>query len=149
MLWGSSTRLGVGPTALTSLLIGTSLSGLAAPGQSAQWVSLGRMDGLAVRRPARLVLGLVRFGWLLNLVTSPGAQRLHTGHRPADPGLAIARAGGTARIPGRTGQPAPGLQHFDLAGAAMGLGSVAALWLARKQWPRFPAVIVVMGVPQS
>ena len=39
----------------------------------------------------------------------------------------------------------PGLQHFDLTGAAMGLGSVVALWLARKQWPRFPAVIVVMG----
>ena len=39
VLWSSSTRLGVGPTALTSLLIGTSLTGLAVPG-SAQWVAL-------------------------------------------------------------------------------------------------------------
>ena len=69
VLWGSSTRLGVGPTALTSLLIGTSLSGLAAPG-SAQWVSLAVWMAL-LSGALQLVLGLVRFGWLLNLVTSP------------------------------------------------------------------------------
>lgn len=39
VLFSSSTRLGVGPTALTSLLIGASLTGLAEPG-SADWVAL-------------------------------------------------------------------------------------------------------------
>ncbi|RZA15005.1 MAG: sodium-independent anion transporter, partial [Proteobacteria bacterium] len=39
VLFSSSSRLGVGPTALSSLLIGASLAGLAPPG-SAQWVTL-------------------------------------------------------------------------------------------------------------
>lgn len=39
VLWGASTRLPVGPTALTCLLISASLTGLAAPG-SGQWVLL-------------------------------------------------------------------------------------------------------------
>ena len=60
VLWSSSTRLGVGPTALTSLLIGASLTGLAQPG-SAQWVALAAwmaiLSGLL-----QLLLGAVRFG---------------------------------------------------------------------------------------
>ena len=39
VLFSASTRLSVGPTALTCLLIGTSLTGLAEPG-SAHWVEL-------------------------------------------------------------------------------------------------------------
>ena len=39
VLFGSSTRLSVGPSALTSVLVGTALIGLAEPG-SAQWVAL-------------------------------------------------------------------------------------------------------------
>ncbi|PVY55609.1 MULTISPECIES: SulP family inorganic anion transporter [unclassified Simplicispira] len=142
VLWGSSTRLGVGPTALTSLLIGTSLSGLAVPG-SAQWVSLAVWIAL-LSGALQLVLGLVRFGWLLNLVTSP----VLSGFTQAAALLILA-----SQLPGLLGLHvslteligSPSLQHFDVAGAAMGLGSIAALWLARKRWPRFPAVIVVMG----
>lgn len=69
VLWSSSTRLGVGPTALTALLIGASLTGMAEPG-SAEWVALAAwmaiLSGLV-----QALLGAVRFGWLLNLVTSP------------------------------------------------------------------------------
>src|SRR3990167_9333133 len=39
VLWSASPRLSVGPTALTSLLVMASLSGLAEPGNP-QWVSL-------------------------------------------------------------------------------------------------------------
>ena len=142
VLWGSSTRLGVGPTALTSLLIGTSLVGLAEPG-SAQWVSLAVWIAL-LSGTLQLVLGLVRFGWLLNLVTSP----VLSGFTQAAALLILA-----SQLPGLVGLRAslaelvstPGLQHFDLTGAAMGLGSIAALLLARRYWPKFPAVIVVMG----
>ena len=142
VLWGSSTRLGVGPTALTSLLIGTSLVGLAEPG-SAQWVSLAVWIAL-LSGALQLVLGLVRFGWLLNLVTSP----VLSGFTQAAALLILA-----SQLPGLVGLRAslaelvstPGLQHFDLTGAAMGLGSIAALLLARRYWPKFPAVIVVMG----
>lgn len=69
VLFSSSTRLGVGPTALTSLLIGASLTGLAEPG-SAQWVALAAWMAL-LSGLLQLVMGMARFGWLLNLVTSP------------------------------------------------------------------------------
>jgi len=59
VLWSSSTRLGVGPTALTSLLIGASLTGLADPG-SAEGVALAAwMALLSGMHP--LVQGGVRF----------------------------------------------------------------------------------------
>src|SRR6218665_797158 len=69
VLFSSSTRLGVGPTALTSLLIGAALTGLAEPG-SAQWVALAAWMAL-FSGLLQLVMGLARFGWLLNLITSP------------------------------------------------------------------------------
>lgn len=142
VLWGSSSRLSVGPTALTSLLIGASLTGLAEPG-SAQWVALAAWMAL-LTGVLQLLLGLVRFGWLLNLVTSPvlsgftqaAALLILASQLPALTGL---------RVPLAELFTSPGLRHFDLLGAGMGLGSIAALALAKRFWPGFPAVIVVMG----
>ena len=142
VLWGSSSRLSVGPTALTSLLIGASLTGLAEPG-SAQWVALAAWMAL-LTGALQLLLGLVRFGWLLNLVTSPvlsgftqaAALLILASQLPALTGL---------RVPLAELAATPGVQHFDLLGAGMGLGSIAALVLAKRFWPGFPAVIVVMG----
>jgi len=142
VLWGSSSRLSVGPTALTSLLIGASLTGLAEPG-SAQWVALAAWMAL-LTGVLQLVLGVVRFGWLLNLVTSPvlsgftqaAALLILASQLPALTGL---------RVPLGELLASPGLRHFDLLGTAMGLGSIAALALAKRFWPGFPAVIVVMG----
>ena len=142
VLWSSSTRLGVGPTALTSLLIGTSLTGLAQPG-SAEWVALAVwiaiLSGLL-----QLGLGVVRCGWLLNLVTSPvlsgftqaAALLILVSQLPALLGL---------RVPVDALLAAPQLAQFDWHAAAFGVGSVAALVLAKRQWPQFPAVVVVMG----
>ena len=69
VLFSASARLSVGPTALTSLLISASLLPLAQPG-SAEWVSLAvwlaLLSGLL-----QIVLGAVRFGWLLNVVNAP------------------------------------------------------------------------------
>ncbi len=69
VLFSSSSRLSVGPSALTSVLVGASLVGLAQPG-SAQWVALAAW--------LALLAGLVQFGigaggaaWVMNLVTSP------------------------------------------------------------------------------
>ncbi|WP_205763744.1 SulP family inorganic anion transporter [Acidovorax sp. SRB_24] len=142
VLWSSSTRLGVGPTALTSLLIGASLTGLAAPG-SAQWVALAAWIAL-LSGLLQLVLGAVRFGWLLNLVTSPvlsgftqaAALLILASQLPALTGL---------RVPLESLVSAPQWAQFDWSAAGYGLGSVAALVLAKRQWPQFPAVIVVMG----
>lgn len=143
VLFSSSTRLGVGPTALTSLLIGASLTGLAAPG-SAQWVALAAWLAL-LSGLLQLVMGLARFGWLLNLVTSPvlsgftqaaallilGSQlRALTGLRATD-------------WQALWSTPAPAL--LEPTGAAFGLGSLALLLLARRWRPQFPAAIVVLG----
>ncbi|MCW5259709.1 SulP family inorganic anion transporter [Verminephrobacter eiseniae] len=143
VLFSSSTRLGVGPTALTSLLIGAALTGLAEPG-SAQWVALAAWMAL-LSGLLQLVMGLARFGWLLNLITSPvlsgftqaaallilGSQlRSLTGLRATDWGALWST-------------PSPGL--FDLTAAAFGLGSLALLLLARRWRPHFPTAIVVVG----
>ena len=58
VLFSSSTRLGVGPTALTSLLIGASLTGLAEPG-SAQWVALAAWMAL-LSGLLQMVMGMAR-----------------------------------------------------------------------------------------
>ncbi|KQO20073.1 SulP family inorganic anion transporter [Acidovorax sp. Leaf78] len=142
VLFSSSTRLGVGPTALTSLLIGASLTGLAEPG-SAQWVAMAAWMAL-LSGLLQLVMGLARFGWLLNLVTSPvlsgftqAAALLILGSQLAS--LTGLRADWGALF----ATPSPGL--FDLTAAAFGLGSLALLILARRWRPNFPAAIVIVG----
>ena len=142
VLFSSSTRLGVGPTALTSLLIGTSLTGLAEPG-SAQWVALAVWMAL-LSGAVQLLMGVARFGWLLQLVTSPvlggftqaAAWLILVSQLPALTGLGV---------PLESLLASPQWSHFDWGAAGFGLGSVAARVLAKRQWPQFPAVIVVMG----
>ncbi|MGE8319604.1 MAG: SulP family inorganic anion transporter [Comamonas sp.] len=141
VLWSSSTRLGVGPTALTSLLVGASLAGLAEPG-SAQWVALAAwmaiLSGLL-----QIVLGIVRFGWLLNLVTSP----ILNGFTQAAALLILA-----SQLPALLGLRTtwgavlsdPSWYHFDLASAGFGLGSWLLLVLFKRWKASFPAAIVVV-----
>ena len=142
-LWGGSTRVSVGPTALTCLLVSASLTGLAAPG-SAQWLELGVwlaiLSGLL-----QLVLGLGRYGWLLNLISSP----VMTGFTQAAALLIIA-----SQLPALLGLPqglagfasGPQAGQFDLQALLFGVLSLGAL-LAAKRWaPRLPAIMgVVLG----
>ena len=142
VLFSSSTRLGVGPTALTSLLIGASLTGLAEP-SSAQWVAMAAWMAL-LSGLLQLVMGLVRFGWLLNLVTSPvlngftqAAALLILGSQLG--ALTGLRADWGALL------SSPSIGLFDLTAAAFGLGSLALLILGRRLRPSFPSAIVVVG----
>ncbi|MDZ4127774.1 MAG: SulP family inorganic anion transporter, partial [Hydrogenophaga sp.] len=122
VLFSSSVRLSVGPTALTCLLISASLTGLAEPG-SAQWIALAvwlaLLSGLL-----QIVLGFVRFGWLLNLVNSPVLMAF----TQAAAVLIIA-----SQLPALLGLGAwdslawPAQVH--LPSLAFGLGSLAALML--------------------
>ena len=135
-MWGSSTRLSVGPTALTCLLIGSSLSSLATPG-SAEWVQLGiwlaLFSGLV-----QLVLGLGRFGWLLNLVTSP----VLAGFTQAAALLILA-----SQLPKLLGW-AGGLTStatFHAPTATFGLVCLAVLLLARRWLARFPSALAVIA----
>ena len=137
VLFSASVRLSVGPTALTCLLISASLSGLAEPG-SAQWIALAvwlaLLSGLL-----QIMLGFARFGWLLNLVNSPVLMAFTQGAAV----LIIA-----SQLPALLG-----LGSWDslfdsarvhLPSLAFGLGSLAALMLARRWRPGFPTVLAVV-----
>src|SRR5512133_376018 len=69
VLFSGSTRLSVGPSALTSVLVGASLAGLAQPG-SEQWIMLVVWLAL-LSGGIQLGLGAARAAWVLNLVSSP------------------------------------------------------------------------------
>lgn len=138
VLWSSSSRLSVGPTALTCLLVSSSLSGLAVPG-STQWVALAVWLAL-LSGTLQLLLGLGRFGWLLNLVSSP----VLTGFTQAASLLIIssqlpAMIGLEGSLTSLLGQPS-----VNLTALGFGLGSLIVLVLGRRWLPRFPVVVVVV-----
>jgi sulfate permease, SulP family len=146
VLWGASTRLSVGPTALTCLLVSSSLTGLAQPG-STDWVMLAVWLAL-MSGAVQLLMGLARFGWLLNLVTSPvltgftqaAALLILASQLPTLLGLngsmgsLVSQAWAGAALP------------VNLNAAAFGIGSLALMLLGKRLWPNFPVVIAVVAV---
>ncbi|MFV0681424.1 SulP family inorganic anion transporter [Ottowia sp.] len=140
VLLSASARLSVGPTALTSLLIYASLSPLAQPG-SAQWVSLAVWLAL-MSGALQVVLGVVRFGWLLNLVNSPvlmaftqaAAVLIIASQLPA----LLGAAGGWASL-----LHAPSVHGWALV---FGVAALALLMLVRRWKPAFPSVLVLVLV---
>jgi SulP family sulfate permease len=138
VLFSASPRLSVGPTALTSILIAASLSGMAAP-SSAEWVNLtvwlSLMTGLL-----QVVLGFARFGWLLNLVSSPVLMAFTQGA-----GVLII----SSQIPALLGLTngwstlLTGV-GIDWASLVFGVATLVLLLLARRWRPTFPTVLVVV-----
>ena len=138
VLFSASTRLSVGPTALTAMLVSASLAGMAAPG-SAEWVHLAvwlsLLSGLL-----QIVLGYARFGWLLNLVSSPvltaftqgAAVLILSSQLPALLGLTR----GWASL--------ADLQSLNLYSLAFGLVTLGVLLLTKRLKPTFPTVLVVV-----
>ena len=139
VLWGASTRLSVGPTALTCLLVAASLSGLAVPG-SPQWVALAAWLAL-LSGALQLVLGIGRYGWLLNLISSP----VLTGFTQAA-GLLIIASQLPAML-GLSGGLATLFDHprIDPRATAFGFASLGLLVLARRLWPRLPMIVLVVA----
>ena len=137
-LFSASTRLSVGPTALTAMLVSASLAGMAAPG-SAEWVNLAIwlsvLTGLL-----QIVLGFARFGWLLNLVSSPvltaftqgAAVIILSSQLPTLLGMTVGWSG------------LPHLSSINLYSLAFGLVSLAVLVLSKRLKPTFPTVLVVV-----
>ena len=138
VLFSASPRLSVGPTALTSILIAASLSGMAAPG-SAEWVNLtvwlSLMTGLL-----QVVLGFARFGWLLNLVSSPVLMAFTQGAgvliiSSQVPALLGLTNGWSTLLTGA---------GIDWASMLFGVVTLVLLLLARRWRPTFPTVLVVV-----
>lgn len=140
VLFSSSTRLSVGPSALTSVLVGASLAGLAVPA-SADWVSLAVWLAL-IAGAMQLALGAAGASWVLNLVSSP----VLTGFSQAAALLIIA-----SQVPALLGLNGPlaslsSAPQFDLTAMACGLGSLV-LFVAGKRWiPRLPMVLLVIAL---
>ena len=138
VLFSGSTRLATGPTALTSVLVGASLIGLAVPG-SAQWVALAVwlsiLSGLM-----QLGVGASGGAWMLNLVSTP----VLTGFTQAAALLIIA-----SQLPALLGLTGPlaslrGQPQWNTEALAFGVGALALLLLARRSAPRLPAVLLVV-----
>lgn len=138
VLFSSSVRLSVGPTALSCLLVSASLSGLAEPG-SARWVELAVwlaiLTGLL-----QVALGFMRFGWLLNLVNAPvlmaftqAAALLIISSQLPDL-LGISRGWSTWL-------QTPAVHWPSLA---FGLVSLALLQLSRRWKPAVPSVLLIV-----
>ena len=141
VLFGSANRLSIGPAALTCVLISASLTGMAEPG-SAQWVSLAVWLAL-LSGAIQLLLGLGNYGWLINLVSAP----VMMGFTQAASLLIMA-----SQIPGLLGIKAWSWDVSNGFGwltgwpAWFGLTSLAALLLLRHYKPRWPGIMIVMGV---
>lgn len=144
VLFGSANRLSVGPAALTCVLIGASLTGMAEPG-SAEWVSLAVWLSL-LSGGIQLLLGLGHYGWLINLVSSP----VMMGFTQAASLLIMA-----SQVPALLGVKA---WRWDVSSwsdwltgwpALFGLGSLAVLLLLRKFKPRWPGIMLVMGAASA
>ena len=133
VMWGGSTRLSIGPSALTCVLISASLTGLAEPASS-HWVNLAIW--LAILAGSfQLIMGALRYGWLLNLISSP----VMMGFTQAAGLLVMA-----SQLPAITGWHAGGsVQWTDLS---FGMCSLAALFAAKKWAPKSPSIMLVVAV---
>jgi SulP family sulfate permease len=139
VLFSASTRLSVGPSALSSVLVGASLIGMATPG-SASWIALAVWLAL-LSGALQLVVGLTRSAWVLNLVSSP----VLAGFSQAAALLIIA-----SQLPALIGlQGALGtLLHgpqFDLQALAYGVVSLVLFIAARRLAPRLPIMLIVLA----
>lgn len=138
VLFSASTRLSVGPTALTCLLVSASLTGLAEPG-SPQWVDMAVWLSL-FSGALQLLLGFMRFGWLLNLVSAP----VLAAFTQAAAVLII-----SSQVPALLGLPSgwtslASWQTLHWPSAAAGLLGLALLLLTRRWRATLPSVLLVM-----
>jgi SulP family sulfate permease len=136
VMWGGSTRLSIGPSALTCVLISASLAGMAQPA-SAHWVQLAVWLAL-IAGSLQLLMGVMRYGWLLNLISSP----VMMGFTQAAGLLVMA-----SQLPAITGwSPGGSVQWADLA---FGASSLAALFAAKKWRPKWPSIMLVVAASAS
>jgi SulP family sulfate permease len=100
---------------------------------SAQWVNLAIWLAL-LAGTLQLLMGVLRYGWLLNLISSP----VMMGFTQAAGLLIMA-----SQLPALTGWQADG--SFQWADVGFGAASLAALLLAKKWAPKSPSIMLVVA----
>jgi SulP family sulfate permease len=139
VLFSASTRLSVGPSALSSVLVGASLIGMAEP-SSAQWVMLAVWLAL-LSGGIQLALGAAGAAWVLNLVSSP----VLAGFSQAAALLIIAsQLPSLLGLQGNLGTLLTAPQ-IDPAALATGIASLALFVLGKRYVPRVPMVLIVLA----
>jgi SulP family sulfate permease len=148
-VFASSPYLGTGPVAITALLTFSSLSTIAAPG-SPEYVGLGLGLALVVGA-VRILLGLLRAGWLAYLMSAPmllgfvpGAAILITcsqipkalGMSPPHLGNDVARAAWSLAHP----------TQWGLAAVAVSVLTAAVILGGRRLHRLFPGVLVATAL---
>ncbi len=131
VMWGGSTRLSIGPSALTCVLISASITGMAQPA-SPHWVQLAVWLAL-MAGSMQLLMGVLRYGWLMNLISSP----VMMGFTQAAGLLVMA-----SQLPAITGWQADGSVKW--ADIAFGSASLIALFAAKKWAPKWPSIMLVV-----
>ncbi|TFZ01477.1 SulP family inorganic anion transporter [Ramlibacter rhizophilus] len=139
VLFSRSTRLSVGPSALSAVLVGASLVGLAEPG-SAQWVALAVWLAL-LAGVVQLAVGLSGASWLLNLVSSP----VLAGFSQAAAVLIIA-----SQLPALLGLKGALLQALqapspEWEGLAYGVVALTLFEAGKRLMPKLPIVLLVLA----
>ncbi len=139
VLFSQSSRLSVGPAALTCVLVAASLAGLAEPG-SAQWVALAVWLAL-LSGAMQLAVGASGAAWLLNLVSSP----VLSGFTQAAALLIIA-----SQLPAMIGLKGPLTQllaapALNLETLGYGLASLILFETGKRLLPRVPMVLLVLA----
>ena len=138
VMFSASPRLSVGPTALSSLLVGASLAGLAEPG-SLHWVALAAWLAL-MSGALQLALGIGRFGWILNIVSAP----VLAGFTQAATVLIV-----LSQLPALVGLQGTWSDGFsalriDVMSATFGLFSLGALVVGRWLAPHAPTIMATV-----
>ena len=139
VLFGASTRLSTGPAALSCVLVGASLVGLAQPG-SASWVSLAVWLAL-LSGAMQVIVGATRSAWVLNLVSSP----VLAGFTQAAALLIIAsQLPSLLGLQGSLGELLHGAS-VDPQALAYGVSSLVLFIVARRVAPRLPVMLIVLA----
>lgn len=139
VLFSASTRLSVGPSALSAVLVGASLAGMAQPA-TPEWVALAVWLAL-LSGAIQIGLGAAGAAWVLNLVSSP----VLAGFAQGAALLIIA-----SQIPALLGLQGPLASlwqspQFDLTALAYGVGSVLLFILGKRFAPKVPTVLLVLA----
>lgn len=148
-LLGTSRQLAVGPVAMDSLLVATTVAALK-PSGLPEYVALAVLLAFIVG-VMQIVMGLLRLGFLTNFLGTPvisgftSAAALVIGLNQLKHLLGLTDLPRTTNVFSIVGSALERLDQVEPMTLALGLGSIAALELRKRFAPKVPGALVVVG----